>query len=106
MSSAKNTTYHVEITEGAVLDLALLYEQINANGSPAAAAWFNALQELIFALDRLPDRGTVIPESRRFRQLLHGNKPDTYRIIYSVDHSTNAVSIRTIRHAARSAFSE
>jgi mRNA-degrading endonuclease RelE of RelBE toxin-antitoxin system len=102
MISGKNTTYRVEITVGAALDLALLYEQINADGSPAAAAWFNDLQELIFALDHLPDRGTITPESRRFRQLLHGNKPDTYRVIYSVNHSAKVVSVRTIRHSARS----
>jgi plasmid stabilization system protein ParE len=106
MSSAKSTTYRVEVTAGAVFDLALLYEQINADGSPAAAAWFNALQELILSLDHLPDRGSINPERPRFRQLLHGDNPDTYRIIYSVNHSAKVVSIRTVRHGARAAFVE
>jgi plasmid stabilization system protein ParE len=104
MSSARNTTFRVELTTGAILDLALLYEQINAEGSPAAAAWFNALQQLILTLDHLPDRGAFTPESRSFRELLHGKSPNTYRIIYSVDHAASVVYIRTVRHGARSAL--
>lgn len=104
MSSAQNTAYLVELTANATMDLESVYGSIDAENSHAAARWFNRLEEIIFSLDRLPDRGVRTPEDRNLRQLLYGNKPQIYRIIYEIDRTGGRVLILHIRHGARSAF--
>jgi len=78
-----------------------IYEFIQADASEKAFAWFNDLVEAIYSLERFPDRGTVIPESKKLRHLLFGNKPDTYRIIYALDQRNRVVNVLHIRHGAR-----
>jgi len=104
MSSAPSTAYLVEITANAVADLESVYGSIDAENSQAATRWFNRLEEVIFSLDRLPSRGVRTPEDPNLRQLLYGNKPHVYRIIYEIDGAGHRVLILHIRHGARSAF--
>jgi toxin ParE1/3/4 len=104
MSSGRNTAYHVELAVNAILDLESIYGSIDAENSSAAARWFNGLEEAVFSLDRLPDRGARTPENHDLRQLLYGNRPHLYRIIYSVNEAEKRVLIVHIRHGARSAF--
>ena len=104
MSSAKNIAYRVELTERAILDLEAIYTEIDAENSPTASNWYNGLEEIVLSLDHLPDRGVRIEEDRKLRQLLYGNKPHIYRIIYSIDRSARRVSIIHIRHGARDSF--
>jgi len=56
-------------------------------------------------LERFPERGAVIPESKKLRHLLFGKKPSTYRIIYAVDKRNDVLNILHIRHSARAALS-
>jgi plasmid stabilization system protein ParE len=101
MSSGKSTAYRVELTHRASEDLDSIYRFIDAESCTAAWTWFNELEELIFSLDRLPNRGSRPPEDRSLRQLLHGNKPHVYRLIDSVDEPTRTVHVLHIRHGAR-----
>jgi plasmid stabilization system protein ParE len=100
--------YLVELTLRAERDLEYLYQRISANDSPAAARWFNELEEAIYTLERLPRRCPVAPESRkakrRLRQLLYGAKRDVYRVIYEIAESRKVVRVLTIRHAAMDKF--
>lgn len=105
MSSGRSTTYRVELTDRATLDLAAIYDFVEADQVEAAARWFNELEILILSLDHLPERGATTGEDRRLRQLLHGNKPHFYRIIYSIDQQAKNVLVLHIRHRARGAFS-
>lgn len=82
-----------------------IYEFIEADASERAFAWFDDLVKAIYSLERFPERGTAVPECKKFRHLLFGKKPNTYRIIYAVDKRNGVVSILHIRHGARAAIS-
>ena len=97
--------YLVRLTDRALRDLEAIYEFIEADSSERAFAWFNGLAEAIFSLERFPERGTVIPEDKKLRDLLFGKKPSVYRIIYALDKRKNTVAILHIRHRARAALS-
>lgn len=56
-------------------------------------------------LERFPERGAVIRESKKLRHLLFGKKPSTYRIIYALDKRKRLVSVLHIRHSARAPLS-
>jgi hypothetical protein len=46
----------------------------------------------------------VIPEDSRLRHLLHGRKPNLYRVIYAIDDEREVVTVLHIRHGRRDAF--
>lgn len=106
MSSERNTVYLVEVTARALADLDTIYEYIDAESYTAAWTWFNELEELIYSLDRLRDRGVRTPEDKTLRQLLHGNKPHIYRIIHQVAPPDKRVVVLHIRHGARDAYTK
>jgi plasmid stabilization system protein ParE len=97
--------YLVRLTDRALRDLEAIYEFIEADTSGKAFAWFNDLAEAIYSLERFSERGAVVPESKKLRQLLFGTKPSTYRIIYVVDKRNRVVNVLHIRHGARAALS-
>jgi plasmid stabilization system protein ParE len=93
--------YRVNITARAEQDLDNLYRYIQAEQSGQAAIWFNALHEALQSLGSLPHRAAAVREGSNLRHLLHGNKPNIYRVIYSIDDTERIVTILTIRHGAR-----
>jgi toxin ParE1/3/4 len=97
--------YRVEFTGRAARDLAYIYEHIRAADSPVASRWFNGLEAAVDRFEGLPRRCAVAPEAKRtgrtLRQLLYGNRPNIYRIIYEIDEGKRVVSILAIRHGAR-----
>jgi plasmid stabilization system protein ParE len=97
--------YLVEFATRAIVDLEILYQEKNAAESHAAARWYNRLEQAVYALASHPLRCPVAPEvkkmKRKVRQLLYGDKPHIYRVIYEVDEERLAVRILTIRHGAR-----
>jgi toxin ParE1/3/4 len=97
--------YVVELAARAARDLEILYLKKNATKSPAAARWYNSLEEAIHTLARDPHRCPVVPEAqrakRKLRHLLFGKKPHVYRIIFEVQEQKQRVSVLTIRHGAR-----
>ena len=97
--------YLVRLTDRALRDMHAIYEFIDAEVSESAFAWFNDLAREIFSLERFPESGAVIRESKKLRHLLFGKKPNTYRIIYAVDKRKHLVSVLHIRHGARAALS-
>jgi plasmid stabilization system protein ParE len=96
--------YLVRISTRAFRDLEEIYESIHAESSTHAFAWFNALSEAIYSLEKNPNRGAETPESNVHRQILHGRKPHCYRIIYQVDERGKSVGVVHIRHGAMDAF--
>ena len=97
--------YLVRLTDRALWDMEAIYELIEADASERAFAWFNGLAEAIYSLERFPERGAVVPESKKLRHLLFGRKPSTYRIMYAVDKRNRVVNVLHIRHGARAALS-
>ena len=97
--------YLVRLTDRAMWDMEAIYEFIEADASERAFAWFNDLAEAIYSLERFPERGAVVPESKKLRHLIFGRKPSTYRIMYAVDKRNRLVNVLHIRHGARAALS-
>ena len=96
--------YKVELTAEARSNIRDIYGYIGASKSQAAASWYRGLRMVIFSLDRLPGRGSPTSEDLRFKQLLYGNKPHVYRIIYRIDEPLSRVLVVHIRHGAQGAF--
>jgi toxin ParE1/3/4 len=96
--------YRVEFAARAARDLEILYVEKNVAESPAAARWYNGLEEAVYALGRRPNRCPVAPEARKskrkLRHLLYGKKPHVYRVIYEVEEQRQTVWVLTIRHGA------
>jgi toxin ParE1/3/4 len=98
--------YLVSLTDRALRDLESIYEFTAADASDKAFSRFHALAEATYSLERSPERGAVVPESKKLRELFFGLKPSIYRIIYVVDKRNHAVNVLHIRHAARADLSE
>jgi len=96
--------YRVELTARATRDLQRIYKAINVENSLHADAWFNGLETAILSLGEHPARGAATREDRRLRQILYGDRPNSYRIIYFIHEKTLTVRIRHIRHGARGPF--
>jgi plasmid stabilization system protein ParE len=94
-------TYHVEFSKRARQDLGSLYRSINAEQSPAAARWFNGLEDFILRLETAPRMGMVTHEDASVRQLVYGKKPHFYRVLYEVNDYEHLVRILRIRHGKR-----
>jgi len=96
--------YRVELAGRARRDLDHLYLSINAGESVAAARWYDRLEKSIQALDHLPYRCAVAPESkkggRQLRHLLFGRRPRVYRVIFEIHEPQLEVFILAIRHWA------
>jgi len=93
--------YRVSFTRRAARDLDDLYSSINAPNSEAAIRWFLKLEETINLLASTPRMGATTHEDASRRQLVYGNKPHFYRVIYMVDDATRIVTILQIRHGRR-----
>ena len=96
--------YRVKLTPRAQRDLAEIYDRIGANSSEAAKLWYLRPRDTIRTLGTSPFRCPVTPETRQLRQLLYGNKPYVYRVIYRVLEKPRQVDVLHIRHAARQEF--
>jgi plasmid stabilization system protein ParE len=96
--------YLVRLADRALRDMEAITDFIDAEASESAFAWFNDLAREIYSLERFPERGAVIPESKKLRHLF-GQKASTYRIIYAMDKRKHLVSVLDIRHGARAPLS-
>jgi mRNA-degrading endonuclease RelE of RelBE toxin-antitoxin system len=101
-NSAAGMAYHVRISERALRDLEYIYASIQASSSEQSAVWL--ANNRCFQPRNLSERGSVTTESKAHRQILHGEKPHIYRIIYSVDKPRETVYVVHIRHGAMNVF--
>lgn len=92
--------FRVELAERAQRDLAAIYEYIHAESSERAFEWFNGLEAAILSLASQPERGTRTRENPSLRQLLYGNKPHLYRVIYRIRKRAGTIRVLHIRHGA------
>jgi plasmid stabilization system protein ParE len=96
--------YAVELTRRAGRDLEYLYLYIAADDSDSARRWFNGLEIAIQSLEVFPKRCPRAPESRiaglKLRNLLYGDKPNVYRVVFRIDEGKKGIRVLTIRHGA------
>jgi plasmid stabilization system protein ParE len=93
------------LADRALRDIEAIYEFIDAEASESAFAWFQDLAREIYSLERFAERGAIIPESKKLRHLLFGQKSSMYRIIYALNKRKRLVSVLHIRHGARAPLS-
>jgi toxin ParE1/3/4 len=96
--------YLVSLTVRAQRDLALLFQEKNAEHSEAALKWYRGLKEAILSLEDHPSRCPATPEHPGARHLLYGQKPHIYRVLYRIAEKPKRVDVLHIRHRARKAF--
>lgn len=94
--------YLVNITVRAERDLALLYEEIEADSSSMARKWYQGLKRAILDLEDQPYIWPATREARQLRHILYGRRPHSvYRVIYRVQEKRKTVEVLHIRHGAR-----
>ena len=93
--------YAVRIATRAERDLTMLFRDIHALESAAAARWYAGIKRAILSLAEQPNRCPITPENKKLRHLLYGRKPHVYRVIYRVDGRRKLVDVLHIRHGAR-----
>ena len=96
--------YRVELAKRALANLGRIYQSIEAERSELALEWYEQLEQAIRNLRHFPERGAVTPEYPKLRQIFHGRRPHTYRIIYAIDEQAKIVRVLHIRHGRRDAF--
>ncbi len=96
--------YRVVFTARARADVLEASRWIAEQSPDAAARWYAGLEKSIAKLNQGPGRHPVAEdESERFgltiRQLLHGRRRGTYRVLFSIGGDT--VTLHHVRHSAR-----
>jgi len=93
--------YRINFTRRARRDYLQLYDSINAAASLPAQRWIDRLDQTIAVLSTAPRGGAVTHENPTVRQLIYGNKPHLYRILYDIDDADLRVDILSIWHGRR-----
>ena len=92
-------TYRIDIRPAAAREMEALVLRIGRNNPAVALEWFADLQRVIQSLENLPDRCSLAPEHKAFkepvRRLLFGK----YRILFVI--RGEAVHVLHVRHGAR-----
>jgi plasmid stabilization system protein ParE len=91
--------FRVILTPRAQQDLRSVTKFIAEHDRDAAQKFGYKLVEVSLSLNRMPERGRVVPEfdDRTIRELIHRS----YRIIYQVDRTLGMVCVLRFWHAAR-----
>jgi toxin ParE1/3/4 len=92
--------YSVNLTERVLRELDI-YATIHADESAGAARWFSRLEDTISLLSASPRMGKVTREDKFVHEIIYGNKPHFYRILYEIDDTAKRVDILSIWHGKR-----
>ena len=97
-------TFRVRISQQAEQEAEEILDWLQSqHAGETGFRWFLRLEEAIQSLEKFPARCQIAPESARFpfgvRQLLYGNKPHVYRVLFTTDG--DVVNILHIRHGRR-----
>lgn len=95
--------YTVIIEPRARRDLEAAVEWMSAGSEATAIQWYIQVVDAIVTLEEFPARCPVAPESGQMsyeiRQLLHGKRRSTYRILFTI--KGDCVHVLHIRHGLR-----
>lgn len=97
-------TFRVEVTAEAQRDADTIYEWlVLQHAGETGFRWFSDLAKAISSLRNFPERCPIAPDISPFpfevRQLLYGNRPHLYRILFTIHDDT--VFVLNIRHGRR-----
>ena len=95
--------YSVQITDKALAEIDEALGWYAERSVSVAVRWYVSLREAISSLEDSPERHGFAPESDWYpgelRQLPHGKKRGTYRVLYEI--RGKIVFILRVRHGAR-----
>src|SRR4051812_33072368 len=95
--------YEVIVMPRAQAEMDAAFEWLAERTAQHAPLWYNGLIEAILSLEEFPERCAPARDVRRggsdIRQLLYGERPNTYRIIFRI--RGHAVEVLQVRHTAR-----
>ena len=91
--------FKVFLSTEALSDLERIVAYITLRNPPAAERMGNRLLDAALSLEKLPERGRIVPEFQRpaLREVVFRS----YRIIYRVNSAEQSVEIVRFWHAAR-----
>ena len=93
--------YLVNLTERVLRELDDIYTHIHVAESAGAARWFSRLEDTIKLLGDAPHMGKITREDKSVREIIYGNKPHLYRVLYEIDDDAKRVDILSIWHGKR-----
>ena len=97
--------YRVELTKNAEAELEELFLWVVERAPSQGTAWFNALEQAILSLERVPKRWRIASESfdpdQPIRVLNYGRSPHVYRVFFTIDEAAKLVRVLHIRRGAR-----
>jgi toxin ParE1/3/4 len=96
--------FRVELADQAQRDIATIYDWLRSHqAGDAGERWFVALRSAVGSLASLPSRCPLAPENRdspvEVRQLLYGERPHVYRILFAIEG--DMVQVLHIRNGRR-----
>ncbi len=96
--------FRVETTVKAERELSAIQDWLlSEQAGDAGLAWFLRLRDALDSLSEMPYRCPLAREkkglSSGIRQLLYGNKPHVYRILFTIENDT--VTVLGVRHGRR-----
>lgn len=96
--------FRVELTPQAEKDAEVILKWLIAEqAGDTGRRWFARLKKAIASLAELPSRCEIAPENAsvpfEMRQLLYGQKPHLYRILFTIEG--DVVHVLRIRHGRR-----
>jgi len=94
------------MTARASADLAEVAGYVLSRAPHQGALWLNGFETAISTLAELPGAYPLAPESpgargEQIRQLSYGDKPNVYRILFTINAAAQSVFVLTIRHGRR-----
>lgn len=102
--------FRVLLQPQAEADIAEAYVYLSERSPQAAGPWYRRVKDAIQSLAGLPMRCPTAPESEKLgfplRQLVHGQQPGIYRIVFRVLEDAQEVHVLTVRHGARKPLSD
>jgi toxin ParE1/3/4 len=98
--------FRVELAAQAQHDVAAIYDWLHSQqAGDAGERWFVALRAAISSLASLPSRCPLAPENRdspvEVRQLLYGERPHVYRILFAIEGGAERSVSRLPRQVPR-----
>lgn len=104
-------TYRIEISSVAEAEADSAFLRLSQVTSLAQASqWYSGLLKVIESLPTMPKRCTLARENEYFsqeiRQLLYGQRRNSYRILFTILEETSTVRILHIRHSSQPVIGE
>jgi plasmid stabilization system protein ParE len=100
--------WNIVVELAAQQDIAEAHLWLSEHNPDAADKWFNGIYDAIGTLEMFPERCPLAPESKflnlEIREIFHGRRQHTYRILFTVIEKQ--VHVLHVRHGARLALGE